>query len=152
MNTQEKYKDWIVRIEENQKQTQVLNNELEKLHEEHLQYAKYKVGDIFGYRKEDLEVIYLRVVFCTSVTRDDSLTITYRFRQCRKDGSCSKYAKFGQLNEVQIEHLSKYDLIWIRKDAKTTPPPITDEARDKEVSRRIKTKRLDYFVFYYISL
>jgi len=148
MNTQEKYKDWIVRIEENQKQTQVLNNELEKLHEEHLQYAKYKIGDIFGYRKEDLEVIYLKVVFCTSVTRDDRLTITYRFHQCRKDGKNYEYGPYGQLNEFQIEHLSQYDLIWIRKDVKTTPPPITDEARICKISRCVKTGDNSYYIWF----
>jgi len=149
MNTQEKYKDWIVRIKEIQKQTQVLNNELEKLHEEHLQYAKYKVGDIFGYRKEDLEVIYLKVVFCTSVTRDDRLTITYKFCICRKDGSVQKYVTtYGQLNEVQIEHLSQYDLIWIRKDVKTTPPPVVKEAGNHKISRCLKTGDNSYYIWF----
>jgi len=149
MNTQEKYKDWIVRIEEIQKQTQVLNDELEKLHEEHLQYAKYKVGDILGYRKEDLEVTYLRILYFTSVTRDDSLTISYKFCICRKDGSVSEYVTtYGQLNEFQIEHLKRYDLIWVREDMNTPPPPITDEARNKEISRCLKTGDNSYYIWF----
>ena len=149
MNTQHEYEKCKIEQSNIYESQEFLQKRIEQIRIEHVKNSKYKIDDIFGYRKENLRIVYFKIISYTScIDMKLNLTINYKLHQCKKNGSYSKYTtRHARINEIQIEYISQSHLIWVCDDVNTIPHKITNDTRN------IKSRHMNMGNYYFkISL